>query len=63
MSTGWNENQTGWKFDDLFEEGYRFDNENLKCWCIVPRDKANNEKEAIEYLVNNIDDIEMNQHT
>ena len=52
---------TGWKFDDLFEEGYRFDNE--KCWCIVPRDKANNEKEAIEYLVNNINDIEMNQHT
>ena len=63
MSKGWNENQTGWKFDDLFEEGYRFDNENLKCWCIVPRDKAKHTKAAIEYLVNNINDIEMNQHT
>jgi len=63
MSKGWNKNQTGWRFDDLFEEGYRFDNENLKCWCIVPRDKANNENEAIEYLVNNVNDIEMNQHT
>lgn len=63
MSKGWNENQTGWEFDDLFEEGYRFDNENLRVWCIVPRSKANNEKEALEYLVNNIDNIEMNQHT
>ena len=63
MSTGWSDNQIGWKFDDLFEEGYRFDNKKLRCWCIVPRNKANNEKEAIEYLVKNIDNIEMNQHT
>jgi len=63
MSKGWNENQIGWRFDDLFEEGYRFDNENLRVWCIVPRDKANNEKEAIDYLVNNIKSIEMHQHT
>ena len=63
MSKDWNNNQIGWKYDDLFEEGYRFDNENLKVWCIVPRDKAKNEKEAIQYLVNNVNDIEMNQHT
>ena len=63
MSKDWNNNQIGWKYDDLFEEGYRFDNENLKVWCIVPRDKAKNEKEAIEYLVNNVNDIQMNQHT
>lgn len=61
MSNGWNENQIGWKFDDLFEDGYRFDNANLMCWCIVPKDKANNEKEAIEYLVNNLNSIEMHQ--
>ena len=63
MSKGWNENQTCWKFDDLWEEGYRFDNSNLKVWCIVPRDKANNENEALEYLINNVNNIEMNQYT
>lgn len=60
MSKGWNENQIGWKFDDLFEEGYRFNNQNLNCWCIVSKDKANNEKEAIEYLLSNVDYIEKN---
>ena len=63
MSKGWNENQIGWKYDDLCEDGYRFDNENLMVWCVVPRDKANNVTEAIEYLDNNINNIEMNQHT
>lgn len=59
MSIGWNEKQIGWKFDDLFEDGYRFNNENLKVWCVVPNSKATNEKEAIEYLINNLRDIEM----
>ena len=63
MSIGWNENQIGWNYDDFWEDGYRFDNTKLMVWCVVPRDKASNEKEAIEYLVNNINDIEMNQHT
>ena len=63
MSKGWNENQMGWKFDDLWQDGYRFDNENLMVWCIVPRNKANNENEALEYLINNVNDIEMNKHT
>lgn len=63
MSKGWNENQIGWKFDDIFDGGYRFDNENLKVWCVVPKDKVDNEKEAVEYLVNNLDKIEMHQFT
>ena len=63
MSTGWNKNQIGWRYDDLWEDGYRFDNENLKCWVIVPKDKANNEKEAVEWLVRNLETIRMYPHT
>jgi hypothetical protein len=60
MSKEWNEDQTGWKFDDLWEGGYRFNNDNLKVWCLVPREVADNEKEAHEYLVRNLDILEFN---
>lgn len=63
MSKGWNKNQTNWKLDDLFEDGYRFDNDNLKVWCVVPKDKADNETEDLEYLINNIEKIELHQHS
>ena len=59
MSIGWNNEQVGWKFDDLWEGGYRFDNSNLKVWCLIPREVANNEKEAYEYLVRNINDLDL----
>ena len=57
MSTGWNKNQIGWKFDDLWENGWRFDNEKLGKWCLVPKDVAKDNKEAIEWLVINIESI------
>lgn len=53
----------GWLFDDLWGSGYRFDNRHLRVWTVVPRNKANNEEEALEYLLNNQDLLELNTHT
>lgn len=62
MSKEWNENQIGWKYDDLWEGGYRFDNENLKLWVLIPRDVADNEKEAHEYLIRNLNNFRLKSY-
>ena len=51
--------QYGWEFDDLWEEGYRFDNDILNIWAVIPRDKANNKDEAYAYLLGNISDLKV----
>ena len=63
MSTGWNKEQTGWVYDDLFEDGYRFNNENLRVWVCIPKELAANSDNAHEYLVQNLDKLELNPHT
>jgi len=50
---------TGWVFDDLFEEGYRFDNSIYKCWVIISRSIANNQQEAFNYLIDNVYDLDL----
>lgn len=39
-----------WVFDDLWEEGYRFDDKISKRYCFVERKFANNESEALDFL-------------
>ena len=55
--------ESDWKFDDLWEDGYRFDNSKLKVWVVISRDKANNEDEALSYLLNNLPSLKINKHT
>ena len=42
---------TVWQFDDLWEEGYRFDDVVTKRYCFVDRKFAKNEHEALEFLI------------
>lgn len=42
---------TVWCFDDLWEEGYRFDDVVTKRYCFVERKYAKNENEAFEFLI------------
>lgn len=39
-----------WVYDDLWEEGYRFDNWNGTKHCFIPREYASCASEAIEIL-------------
>jgi len=41
---------TVWTFDDLWEEGYRFDEVISKRYCFVDRKFAKDEKEAMQFL-------------
>lgn len=42
---------TVWQFDDLWEEGYRFDDVVTKRYCFVERKYVKNEYEALEFLI------------
>ncbi len=42
---------TVWQFDDLWEEGYRFDDVVTKRYCWVERKYVKNEVEALEFLI------------
>ena len=42
---------TLWVYDDLWEEGYRFDCKITRQYCFIPRNCAENETVAVEFLV------------
>jgi hypothetical protein len=42
---------TVWQFDDLWEEGYRFDDVVTKRYCFIERKYVKNEREALEFLI------------
>lgn len=42
---------TIWTFDDLWDEGYRFDEVVSKQYCFVDRKFAKDENEALEFLI------------
>jgi len=42
---------TVWQFDDLWEEGYRFNEVVTKRYCFIERKYVKNENEAIEFLI------------
>ena len=48
---------TVWAFDDLWEEGYHFDEMVSFRICVVPREKASNKEEAASYLIDNYESI------
>lgn len=49
---------TNWIFDDLWEEGYRFNNNHYKCWIVIDRNEALNIKDALLFLLLNIEKLE-----
>ena len=52
-----------WEYDDLWEDGYRFDNASLKVWCVVPKEEVNSARGALVYLFNNLENLKMHPHT
>lgn len=42
---------TVWRFDDLWEEGYRFNDVVTGRYCFIPKEYAKNEHEAMEFLI------------
>ncbi len=42
---------TVWIYDDLWEEGYRFDDIVTKRFCFIERKYASNEHNALEFLI------------